>query len=84
MTVISYPLKTHSRTDITNQFDNLNECFIHHCKPTILDIVAGRHKEHHFVASCISDHCGKISSVSGQDVVNIWNNLNNVNQTPTK
>lgn len=76
MGVITTILKTHSRQNVTNTFDNLNDCIIHKCKPVIMDIVAGRSKEHHFVASCKDEDCNKISMDSGKEVVNIWNKWN--------
>jgi hypothetical protein len=75
MSVTTVKLKTHNRTDITSQYD-LNNCTVHNRKPVILDIVAGRRKEHHYVAVCKDDDCGKISMDSGQAVVNIWNKWN--------
>lgn len=76
MSVITTKLKTHSRLDITSQYGKLNACKLHGCQPKIMDIVAGRDKEHHYVAICKDDDCGKISMSSGQDVVNIWNKWN--------
>ncbi len=74
MGIISFPIKTHSREDITTQFE-LNDCIIHHCKPKIYKIVSGRRKYIDFVAVCKEDACNKIS-----DDVNItveaWNKWN--------
>lgn len=70
------PLKTHSRTVLTEQF-NVNPCAIHNCKPVVLDVVAGKNKEHHYVVVCLeNDICNKISMESAKAVVEIWNQYN--------
>lgn len=77
MSLISVKLKTHSRTELTGEFlDKLNNCIVHKQIPIILDVVAGRNKEHHYLAGCCSDDCGKISMTSADDVVEIWNKWN--------
>ena len=76
MGVIIFQMKTHSRTDITDQFPDLNNCIVHHCKTAILEIVAGRRKDILYVADCESDDCTKISSESAEKVVEYWNKWN--------
>lgn len=76
MSTISIQMKTHSQGDITEQFSDLKKCIIHDVGPRILDIVAGKRKEHHFVAMCLNDDCTKLSMTSAEDVVNIWNKHN--------
>lgn len=83
MSVLSVKLKTHSREELTGKFLlELNNCIIHNQIPIILDIVAGRRKEHHYIAGCCSDSCGKISMTSAEDVVSIWNKHNPKTTTP--
>ena len=77
MSLISIKLKTHSVTKLTDEFlDKLNDCIVHKRIPIIIDVVAGRSKEHHYLARCCSDNCGKISMTSANDVVEIWNKWN--------
>lgn len=77
MSTFSVNLKTHSRTKLTILYTGkLNNCLVHKCHPEILDIVAGRRKEHYFVAICKSDDCSKISSENADNVVSIWNKWN--------
>jgi len=76
MGVFITTLKTHGRTDLTNRFEHLNNCIVHGCKPSILDIVAGKDKMHHYVAVCKSEECNKIVTSSADDVVKAWNKYN--------
>lgn len=75
----SIPLKTHKRTDLTKKFEEeLELCKIHNKTPQIMNIVAGKEKEHHFIAICQDDACGKISMESAEQVVYYWNLHNKV------
>ncbi len=77
MGTYSVQLKTHNRTDLTEQYlDKLCECKVHKIKPRILNIVAGKRKEQHYVALCSDDDCGKISMESADEVVGFWNKYN--------
>lgn len=76
MGIFSVKLKTNSKKDITNRFDNLKPCAVHGCLPSILEIVAGRKKEKHFVAVCKDENCGKISTESAEILVGYWNSRN--------
>lgn len=76
MSCMTVKLKTHSRTNLTDSFDNINACTVHNHKPEILKVVAGRNKDVHFLAVCESDDCGKICMESAQSVVDIWNKFN--------
>jgi len=78
MSIVSVKLKTHSREDLTSDFLFINNCTVHGNKPEVLDIVAGKDKEHHYVVTCGHDECSKISMVSAQSVVDIWNHYNPV------
>ena len=71
-------MKNHSREDITDRFENINDCVVHKCKPVIMDIVAGRRKEHHYVAVCKSDDCTKLTTDPDDRIVQIWNKWNPV------
>lgn len=82
MGIISTPMKTHNRTDLSDKYLFINDCIVHRCKPTVLDIVAGRRKEHHYVVQCKSEDCGKISMVSADHVVTVWNHYNPLPSPP--
>lgn len=70
-------LKTHNRIDRTAEFEGkTNDCKVHGVKPQIREIVAGRQKESHFVAVCLSEKCNKITMESAEKVVEIWNKYN--------
>ncbi len=80
MTHFEIKLKTHSRQVL--EYPNAAPCFIHGDKPEILKIVAGRSKDIHYVAHCkMSDNCNRITTLSADEVVRIWNNYN---QKPNK
>lgn len=72
----SVKMKTHKREDLTSKFLFINDCVIHKCKPKVLHIVAGKHKESHYVVQCKDDDCGKISMHSAESAVTIWNHYN--------
>lgn len=76
MSTTSFPMKTISRKDISNDFST-NNCIVHGHRPTLMQIVAGtRSKYTYFVASCDEDACSKLSMESGEDIAKIWNNWN--------
>ena len=72
--MIEFQMKTWSRENISDQFV-LNDCIVHHRKPSILKIVAGRRKETYYTAVCESDDCGKISHDPNETVA-AWNKWN--------
>jgi hypothetical protein len=75
MGVIEFQMKTHSRENITHEFNNLNPCIKHNRTPTIMKIVAGRRKEEHFCAWCDEEECDKIS-YDRKGIAEIWNKWN--------
>jgi hypothetical protein len=70
------PMKTHSRLDITSDFKRINKCILHDRQPSIFRIVSGSRKDVYFITICENDECGKISSESGQHLVDVWNKWN--------
>jgi hypothetical protein len=84
MGVIEFKLKTHSRENLTSNYPDLNNCIVHNRKPVIEKIVAGRHKDVHFIATCNHDDCGKISHSADAVVAawNRWNPKNELSNTP--
>lgn len=80
MSIISFQMKTHSRTDLTKDFLFIHNCAIHGNKPTVLDIVSGKRKEHYYVVTRGNDDCSKMSMESAGKVVEIWNNYNPLKQ----
>lgn len=77
MGVVSFPMKTHSRKDLTEQFDVLNPCIVHGKKPRIVHTVAGREKYDFYCAVCEHDDCAKMGN-DATDAVNVWNKWNPV------
>lgn len=73
--MFSVALKTHSREELTNQFE-LNSCIVHDRKPSIFRIVAGKRKEIFYTAICDHEDCGKITTENAQKVVDYWNKWN--------
>lgn len=83
MTVVTTPMKTHSRKNITTDFLFIHDCKIHNCKPSVWDIVSGKMKEHYYLVHCDgSDDCGKLSMDSPEHVVDVWNHYNPIKQNP--
>lgn len=75
-------LKTHTTTNLSKKYEGkMEKCLKHNTYPEIEDIVAGKEKEHHFVARCVQDECGKISMESADRVVEYWNKANENNRT---
>jgi hypothetical protein len=75
MGVTIFQMKTQVLDDVTDQFDNLNDCIVHHCKPLILKIMSGGNKNIDYVAVCESNDCYKISE-SAEKTVEYWNKWN--------
>lgn len=75
MSIFTIQLKTHSRIDLTKNYPDLNPCLIHGTKPKILRIVAGKHKDIHYVAVCQHNDCGKITETADK-IVSAWNKHN--------
>lgn len=73
----SIRLKTHKTISLTNKYKGkLEKCLEHDTYPEIEDIIAGKEREHHYVARCADDKCGKISMESADMVVEYWNKFN--------
>lgn len=75
ITVISYPMRTHSTEDVTGQASHLNKCIVHHIKPQVLKIVAGKRKEVFYSAVCKHEDCNKLS-YDLKETVDAWNKWN--------
>lgn len=71
-TIIS--MKTYSRR-ILDMEGRVNNCIIHNCQPTALEIVAGKAKEKYLVLACVRDQCGKIATDT-ETLVAAWNKDN--------
>lgn len=82
MGVFIATMKTHSTEDLSTKYMFIQDCIVHGCKPKVLDIVAGKRKEHHFVVKCKEESCGKISMISADHVVTVWNHYNPTSLTP--
>lgn len=78
MGTFTVKLRTHSIKDVTYQAPELNNCCIHGIKPLILEIIAGRDKDIHYVANCVHDDCNKIAS-SLEEIIGVWNKFNKNN-----
>lgn len=79
MGTFTTPMKTHSREDLTTKFMFIHPCVVHKCRPNVYDIVAGTRKEHHYIVTCGHDECSKLSQISPESVVDIWNHYNPLN-----
>ena len=75
MAVVSFSMKTISRTDLTGQFDNLSPCVVHGKTPRIFHTVAGRKKHDFYIALCEHDDCSKMG-YNAADAVAAWNKWN--------
>lgn len=75
MSIYEYQMKTHSREDISKEFDNLNLCIIHGRRPVVLKIVVGRRKDIVYCMMCDSEDCRRITD-SQKTVESIWNKFN--------
>lgn len=85
MGVVQFQIKTHKRTVLTHLFPNISPCIIHNQKPAVMEIIAGRRKEKHFVVICKHDEdCNKISMESVEVAVNAWEKYNNPNRETVK
>ena len=83
MSVVTFQMKTHSRDKLNSQFIFINDCKVHNCKPNVWHIVSGKRKESYYLVECVGhDECGKLSQVSADHVVTVWNHYNPITPTP--
>jgi hypothetical protein len=75
MGVIEFQMRTHSREDVTNHYPGLNNCILHRCNPAVTKIVAGRQKDVHYVITCKSQDCLRMTD-NANEVEQIWNKWN--------
>jgi hypothetical protein len=68
-------MKTHNRVDITNQFDNLNDCIIHHEKPKVMELTVCKSKDAFYVITCKHNDCTRMADDKLQ-VEDVWNKYN--------
>lgn len=77
MATISVNIKTHAVHDLTDFYKGIvNKCAIHGVKPSVINTVAGRKKDSHYIVTCGHDECSKISMDDPIVAINYWNKYN--------